>query len=653
MSERRDWPGGMFVLLFCLAFLGMDLSAGVGVWTTGGPEGGPVRAIAIDPNDPLILYIGTTGASHGGGGVFKSTNQGKSWSPVNNGLTFMEVNALAIARFGGGTLLYAGTLYGGVYRTKNGGATWIQVNNGLANLNVNALAVDPKNPGTVYAGTDGGVFLTTNGGATWTAVNSGLTSPPVLSLAFDPVFSRVYAGTQLDGVFETTNGGLSWHTLNCGLSPNTTVFALEINPNLPGVLNAGTNAGFYSRSLVGIPWPCWLKQSGGLFLPVVLSIASDPNSPFAIYIGTFFPAKILVTLNLGASWVNTLYAASPAAYPWALAVDPLQGDLYAGTTTLGFFGYAGGIWTQMNQGLTANNVNGIALAQSNPDVIYAATQNNSMYKSLDGGNTWTSLPITLGPRGYSVAVDPTDPDIAYAGMDGLFKTTNGGTTWFLASSGINFPDQINAIAIDPTMPQTLYAATCCDGIFKSTNGGASWNQALFGTSLSHDFRAIAIDPLVPSTVYIGGPLSGVVKSTNGGATWTQINTGLTNLFVSSLAIRPDQPDILYAGTESGGIFRSDTGGASWVPINIGLTNLAVYALAIDPLNPDVIYAGTRGAGIWISTNTGATWSPFNAGAPNPFVSGLAISPKGDTLHAATGGSVYDFAFKGGGGGSNN
>src|SRR5712691_9361457 len=65
--------------------------AGLGVWTTNGPEGGPIRSIAVDPNNPSILYVGTVGAEHGGGGVFKSINKGLTWTPVNNGLTFMEV----------------------------------------------------------------------------------------------------------------------------------------------------------------------------------------------------------------------------------------------------------------------------------------------------------------------------------------------------------------------------------------------------------------------------------------------------------------------------------------------------------------------------------------------------------------------------------
>src|SRR5512139_2694471 len=97
--------------------------AGPGVWTTGGPYGGYVRALAIDPSNPATLYGAT------GGGVFKSTDSGATWAAASTGLT---------------------------------------------NLNVSALAINPTNPATLYAGTGGGVFKSTDSGATWVAASTGL-----------------------------------------------------------------------------------------------------------------------------------------------------------------------------------------------------------------------------------------------------------------------------------------------------------------------------------------------------------------------------------------------------------------------------------------------------------------------------------------------
>jgi photosystem II stability/assembly factor-like uncharacterized protein len=127
--------------------------AGVNVWTSHGPEGGIIYALAIDPAMPATLYAGTY---HGG--VFKSANGGGNWSQVNTGLTSLRVEALAIDPMTP-TTLYAGTDGGGVFKITNGGGKWSAFNTGLTNLAVPALAIDPASPTTLYAGTYGsGVF---------------------------------------------------------------------------------------------------------------------------------------------------------------------------------------------------------------------------------------------------------------------------------------------------------------------------------------------------------------------------------------------------------------------------------------------------------------------------------------------------------------
>src|SRR2546426_828887 len=130
--------------------------------------------------------------------------------------------------------LYAGTSGGGVFKSTNEGGSWSAVNTGLNNTSIFALAIDPAAPATLYAGTDGGgVFKSTNGGGRWSAVNIGLTNAVILTLAIDPAApATVYAGTDGGGVFKSTNGGSSWSTVNAGLTA-TTVNALVIEPPTP------------------------------------------------------------------------------------------------------------------------------------------------------------------------------------------------------------------------------------------------------------------------------------------------------------------------------------------------------------------------------------------------------------------------------------
>ena len=125
-------------------------SAGVNAWTSSGPDGGIVNALAVDPVAPATVYAGTMG-----GGVFKSVNRGGSWTAASTGLTNLYVRSVAIDPVTPATV-YVGTAAGGVFKSVNGGGSWAAVNTGLTNLNVNALAVDPLSPATVYAGINGG-----------------------------------------------------------------------------------------------------------------------------------------------------------------------------------------------------------------------------------------------------------------------------------------------------------------------------------------------------------------------------------------------------------------------------------------------------------------------------------------------------------------
>ena len=205
------------------------------------------------------------------------------------------------------------------------------------------------------------------------------------------------------------------------------------------------------------------------------------------------------------------------------------------------------------------------------------------------------------------------------GDGGAFKSTDSGGSWSPINTGLT-AFLVNALAIDPSAPATLYAGTDpgfdydFTGVFKSTDGGANWRQSLYASVL-----ALAIDPSAPATLY-AGTFGGVFKSTNGGESWSAINAGLTGTRVQALVIDPSAPATLYAGT-SFGVFKSTNGGASWTAINTGLTNSGVGALAIDPSAPATLYAGTDG-GVFKSTNGGGNWTAMSTGLTNPYWSVL-------------------------------
>jgi photosystem II stability/assembly factor-like uncharacterized protein/uncharacterized protein YqfB (UPF0267 family) len=196
-----------------------------------------ITSIAVSGNN---IFACTNGAN---GGIYKSVNNGKSWSLlVNSSLSNQNYTALAV----NGSNIFAGTSAGGAFISSDEGATWKAINDGLTNLYVTSLAVSG---GNIFAGTEGGgIFLSSNNGTKWVAVNAGLNYTSIQSIAISG--SNIFAGTWGGGVFLSSNNGANWTAFNDGLE-YTVVQSLAVYGNN---IYAGTWAGggvFY-RSLTEI-----------------------------------------------------------------------------------------------------------------------------------------------------------------------------------------------------------------------------------------------------------------------------------------------------------------------------------------------------------------------------------------------------------------
>jgi len=219
-----------------------------------------------------------------------------------------------------------------------------------------------------------------------------------------------------------------------------------------------------------------------------------------------------------------------------------------------------------------------------------------VYKSTDGGISWRYssnglIYYALGIEIYSIAIDPSNTQILYAGTNrlGVFKSLDKGNSWNKIGGGAT------AIAIDPTNTQVIY--TGAGTVYKSKDGGSSWEEISKGV-ISGYINTIAIDLSNTQILYVGtGDIlwnrsGGIFKTIDGGKTWSKVSGGLGDLIVKSIVIDPTNTQTLYAGTEGSGIFKSTDGGNTWTTLNSGLPSQRVYSLAIDPTNPNVIYAGT-------------------------------------------------------------
>jgi photosystem II stability/assembly factor-like uncharacterized protein len=294
-----------------------------------------------------------------------------------------------------------------------------------------------------------------------------------------------------------------------------------------------------------------------------------------------------------------------------------------------------------------------------PNVFYFGAVNGGVWKSDDYGRTWAPIFDAQPTQSVgAIAVAPSDPNIIYVASgeglrrpdlavgNGIYKSTDAGKTW--VHLGLRDGQQIPALAVDPSDPNRLFAAVLGHpygpnaerGIFRSTDGGETWTKVLYKDENTGG-SDIEMDPSNPGVLYAslwnsrlgpwedknsyGGPNGGLYKSTDGGNTWRPLKNGLPDGIVQvNTTISASQPNRIYAvlgtsqtgGYASGkglGIYRSDDAGETWSlatsdprpAMRIGGGDLPV--LRADPKNPDVVYStsivtlrSTDGAKTWTS-----------------------------------------------------
>lgn len=337
-------------------------------------------------------------------------------------------------------------------------------------------------------------------------------------------------------------------------------------------------------------------------------------------------------------------------------------------------------------------IDDFAVVESNPSTFYAATASAGIWKTTNGGVTFEPIFDSQSVSSIGdIALAPSDPGILYVGTgeqnnrqssswgDGVYKTLDGGKTW--THLGLRDTHHIGRIVVHPRNPSVVYVAAAGRlwgphkerGLYKSTDGGASWTNTKF---INEDtgFIDVAIDPQSPNTLYAasyqrrrtsfgyngGGPGSGLWKTVDGGATWTKLTKGLPtegDIGRIGLAVFPRDPRIVYALVEharQGGIYRSEDKGESWTKmsdtnprpsyysqVRIDPNNdLRLWVLAaplsftedggktfvttrgqrihgdyhdfwINPANSDHVMAGSDG-GIAVSWDRGRTWDYINS-----------------------------------------
>lgn len=305
-------------------------------------------------------------------------------------------------------------------------------------------------------------------------------------------------------------------------------------------------------------------------------------------------------------------------------------------------------------------VNGVAGVRSEPDTFYFGSVGGGVWKTVNSGRTWApvfdSQPVaSIG----AVAVAPSNPQVVYVGTgeadmrsqisygNGMYRSTDAGATW--AHLGLDDTRQISRVAVDPRNPEVVFVAALGHayganperGVYRTRDGGRTWQKVLFKND---DVGAadLAFDPADSKTVYASlwntrrppwsiyppsyGPGAGVYKSTDGGDTWKQLTNGLPaeGLGRVGLAVAPSNRNRVYAiaDAKAGGLYRSDDAGATWSLVSkearIWGRGWYFCKVNVDPKNADAVYVSNTS--LYRSADAGKSWTAIKG------------SPGGDDYH---------------------
>ena len=666
--------------------IGSNGPANVSVTYSGPPPySGRVSAIAPDPNNANVVYLG--GAA---GGIWKSTDGGTTWTPKfpNNNPSF-AIGAIAVDRSNSSNVWVGtgepnsgwDTYYGqGIYKSTNGGTSWTKVGGTLFNgcFVYDLVVVDPSTIVAAIAEFPGvrnpacsrrGIWRTTNGGASWSHIalpNSVLDAPTDLSQAPGAPSTIFVAAYGQDGIYKSTNGGASFTQLATltGGNPGRGVISAydadvayfaydDTSPCPPGTstrtgscsllwsaFKTTDGGGKWSQVVAGggTNTPCTYpgkSVDGQCFYDLTLAV--DPTDSTRFYLGGI---RMFRYTNSGATPAQIGYGACGGC----MHVD--QHAVAFDRSNRLWVGNDGGVYRTDNTGASFINRNAtLAITEFNPwtsgslsqNMLTAGTQDNGTLKyTASTGLNWQE--DRGGDGGATAFVSPTTYYGSYFGKD-LLKTTNGGQSYTnvsgpWGSDGANF---YSPLEMSPANTAVLYRGT--SRIWRTTNGAASWSP--ISPIFNSTSNVSAIGPAKSkATVIYGGwtaPSGGTTQlryTTDGGASWNNVPAGqLPNRYITDINVSPTNPSTAIATfsgfnattpSKVGHIFRTTNGGATWTNISGNLPDTPVNAVAVDySKNPARIFVGTD-VGVFWSVDGGATWGNTSTGLPNTIVMDLRI-----------------------------
>ncbi|MGB0974522.1 MAG: VPS10 domain-containing protein [Flavobacteriaceae bacterium] len=637
---------------------------GTGTWEIVGPVSSPnngtgqmngngrVNCITFHPTDPNTIFVGAPS-----GGVWKSTDNGSTWTEFSGGLTRLGVSSIVIDPNTPSTI-YIGTGdrdggdapgYG-VWRSTDGGMTWQAHNTGMGNRTVYEILMDPTDSNILIASTNGGrIYRSTNAGANWsyTSVNSSSKD-----IAFHPTDSNVIytAGTTVN---KSTDNGQSFSPITSGVPTGAQRIALAVTPANPNYvyLLAGNGSGLmgiYRSTDSGLNYTTRTTSPNILGYETNgsgtasqawydLVIAADPTDAEVIYTGGVNLWKSVdggTTMTCASYWVSPTGGIDGVhADQHALEFSPHNNNIYNGND--------GGLYTSTDNGLNWDDISsGLAIAQIYKIGVSQTVSDLAINGYQDNGTSVSrgiNFSTEIGGDGMECAIDPTDENYMYGAVyygDISRSINNGSSFQKIAGEGFNGITEggawVTPYKLDPNNSARMFVGY--KNIWRSNDvktpaaNAVSWTQ-ISSFSGSSNIRDIAIAPSNSDVVYISRYDNKLYRSDNATAaspTWTDLGGSLPiSNEPKDIEIDPTDPTHIFIAINND-IFESTDSGTSWTNVSGTLPNISLNTIVIDHTSTvDAMYVGMD-VGVYYKDNTMSDWIAYNSGLANLEVTELEI-----------------------------
>jgi photosystem II stability/assembly factor-like uncharacterized protein len=552
--------------------------------------GFPLRGMSLDEiavSPTGDVYVGYWEVAGIGGGVAKSTDGGRTFVLLG-GIAGESVRALALAP-SNPDVVWVGTI-SGVFCSHDAGATWKRSSpQGHAGLrNVESVAVDPADPSVVYAGTWHLSWKTADGGRNWGPAHAGIIDDSdIFTLSVDRRNRQTVYATACSGIYRSADAGARWAKLRGIPASGRRTRSFAQDPERPDTLYAGTTEGLWVSEDNASSWRVTTDKD-----IVVNSVLVLPGG--GVLIGTE-GAGVLRSTDGGRSWSASndgfterfvsrlVFDARGNRVLAAVALDRYHGGVLTAPRVEG-------PWSRLAPGLEGREVLSVAIAEQS---VLAGTD-DGVFLATEG--RWQRLPTLIAgldahPRVADVAAGPDHTYLA-ATSDGLLRSADAGRSWERRTLGA--ARSVTALAASPRDAHLVLAATPL-GVFRSEDAGATWaGPASFAETT---IRSLALLPADDRVVF-AMTAKGLYKSVDRGQSWYRRGGGLPLSDITSLAMGAEGRVLYATDFTLGGVYRSDDAGDAWRRVATdGLLSDRVWAVALDPAAPGRLLAAMPSGGL--------------------------------------------------------